>query len=779
MVQAHDISGGIHFHGHGVGGGLQTPRQLPGDVAGFVNRTSELERIDGLVIREHGQSATAVVCVIAGTAGVGKTSLAVRWAHRQRARFPDGQLYVNLRGYDPGEPVNAHQVLERFLAAFGVAPGAVPVGTEARSELYRSLLADRRVLVVLDNANTVGQVRPLLPGAEGCLTLVTSRRRLSGLVVRDGAARVTLEIFPEAEAVRLLRATTADYRTGDDEREVAELARLCARLPLALRIAAERAAARPRMPLGELIQDLRDKSSLWDALSSEDDEEADAVRTVFAWSYRALPPATARFFRLLGLHPATDFSTQAAAALAGVSVTEARRLLDALVGAHLLEQTARDRHQFHDLLRAYALDQANHEESPEQRDHCLAQMCGWYLHATSAAVRALDADSAADWGIYVPLEGDLELPVVTGYDQALSWIGTEAENLFAIVNAAAAAGLSETTWRLAALLRLAYMDFHLVGAWIPAGEDALESARGSNDKLGECVTLIGLGICYRLGRRHQEAVKAHNAALSIAREINDELQTAAALVSLAIDQWRGWQLEEARRLHEQALDVELVGDGRDFWVGWAVSGLAQVIFEQGHLEEAYVRIREAFECVTPTRYAHAEFLWIQARIQRELGQTAQASLSIHEALDRAREMNNPILEGVVEIEVGRVLLGAGRPDEALAALQHAVTILRRLGDRSREADALNATGEVYQVLDRFDEAIDFHRRAAALHRELADPWQLALALTSLATALACIDNIDEASHFYREALRSIADYDDPRAQALRARISTALGQQHR
>lgn len=251
----------------------------------------------GVAGRQADQISTLVVV---GTAGVGKTSLAVHWAHHVVDHFPDGQLYVNLHGYDPGPPVSPSDVLDRFLRAFGLAGNSIPADLDSRAALYRSLLAGRRLLVVLDNAATVGQVRPLLPGSAGCLVVVTSRSRLSGLVARDGAYRVTLDILPLAEAVSLLRNFTAEYRTGDTEEDLTELARLCARLPIALRIAAERAVSRPWLPLRGLVAELRE-TNLWDALTAGDDDESTAVHTVFAWSYRALSQAASRIFRLLGL----------------------------------------------------------------------------------------------------------------------------------------------------------------------------------------------------------------------------------------------------------------------------------------------------------------------------------------------------------------------------------------------------------------------------------------------------------------------------------------------
>ncbi|MFD2350780.1 NB-ARC domain-containing protein [Nonomuraea ferruginea] len=269
--------------------------------------------------------------IIAGTAGVGKTALALRWAHTMRRTFADGNLYINLRGYDPGLPVTPQHALERFLSALGVPRESIPSELGDRAGLYRSLLAGWRMLVVLDNAVSVGQVRPLIPGTRESLVIVTSRSRLSSLMVRDGALRITLGLLSEQDSVRLLRnAMKKKYRPHDEDARLADLARLCARLPLALRIAAERAVSRPWMELSELVDELRSESTLWSALSTDDED--DAVRSVFAWSYRALPQDAAELFRKLSAHPGAEFSSGVVAALMGEGRARVRHLLDVLVG---------------------------------------------------------------------------------------------------------------------------------------------------------------------------------------------------------------------------------------------------------------------------------------------------------------------------------------------------------------------------------------------------------------------------------------------------------------
>lgn len=774
VIQARSVSGGVHFHGDAPRATL-TPRQLPRDVRGFVNRLSDIDRLDALLMSDDDESEEASVCVIAGTAGVGKTSLAIHWAHKHSTRFPDGQLYVNLRGYDTGEPVTADQALERFLIALGINPSAVPTDIEARSALYRSLLADKQVLLVLDNAATVGQLRPLLPGVYGCLTLVTSRSRLSGLVARDGAARVTLDVFPEPDAVRLLQLTTAGYRGDDRAEDLGELAMLCARLPLALRIAAERAAARPRMPLTELIQDLRDESSLWEALSSDDQEEADTVRTVFAWSYRALSPAVARMFRLLGLHPGAEFSTSAAAALAGVSRTEARRLLDVLVGAHLVEQTAHERHQFHDLLRAFAVDQVLQEEPQQDRDAAVRRVCDWYLRSMNAAARLHDDFYADDWGVPMPQADQKDVPEFATLDQAMAWFSLETDNLVTVCSAAAAARLDEIAWKLPAILRTPFVDRHPAEAWLPLGRSALMASRRSGDKLGEAITLNGLGVAHRLAQQLTAAADSHRAALEAAREAGDLRQQVAALVLLGHVQRRSRRLDEAHRLYERGLTIARE-QGLTYWTPWATIGIAEALLDSGRLDAAQERIDELIQDLSEGSNPglRAEGLWILAWIQRESGEVDLAREHIQSALDIAHEIDNSLYEGEFELEFGKVLLAAGQPHEALSAIQHAASIQRRMGDPGREADALDAAGLAYQELQRYAEAVDFHKRAVTLKREQGDRWQLAVVLTHLAAALSTLGEDGQPATLYSEALDLIADYSDLRVSKLRDRINSAL-----
>ncbi|MFJ6212980.1 ATP-binding protein [Streptomyces sp. NPDC092296] len=689
-------------------------------------------------------------------------------------RFPDGQLHANLRGYDPDPPATPTEVLHRFLAALGVPAKAIPAEPEAAAALYRSLLAGRRMLVFLDNAATAGQVRPLLPGAASCLVVVTSRSRLSGLSVRDGARRLTLGPLAEADAVDLLSAVTAGYRAGDDQEELVELARLCARLPLALRIAAERAASRPRMRLAELIRNLRDESGLWEALSIDDDDEAAAVRTVFAWSYRALTAEAARLFRLLGLHPGPDFDAGAAAALAGVGVGRTRHLLDALVGAHLLEQAHPDRYQFHDLLRAYATDQVQHEEAPESRAAALRRVLAWYLHSADAAQTWLNPPEP-----HVPLdppEDGVQPAAFADHDEAMGWYERERANLLAATRAAETAGLDRPAWQLPAVLRSVHMLLNPFEEWLAMGRIGLCAARRLGDRWAEAELSESLGMAYTQSHRLAEATGCHRTALAIRRELGDRLGEAFSLNDLGLLHLRERRLAAARERFGASREL-FRATGATGWEAVLTANLAETACRLGRLDEASELARHALAAHREqgNRGGEGNALRILSDVQRALGAPQDALRSAQEALDIAQRQRNRMWEGYWLLALGGGQQACGRAADALASYQRAATLQRRLGDRAREALAWHGAGEAYTRLGRFAEAADFHRSAAAVHRVLGDHWQLAVALDGLAGALHLAEEADEARRYWSEALGLLAAYDDPGADALRARIGGALG----
>ncbi|MED7954017.1 AfsR/SARP family transcriptional regulator [Streptomyces sp. BE20] len=366
------------------------PAQLPPALATFVGRRAELGALDGLAdpAGSAGSVGAAGIGVVTGGAGTGKTALAVHWAHQVRERFPDGQLHVNLRGFAFGPPLAPGEALARFLRALGTDRERIPGTVDESAALYRSLLADRRVLVLLDNARNAEQVRPLLPGSAGSLALVTGRDGLAGLTACDGARRLVLDVLPQPDAVELLARITGADRTRAEPRAAAELAAACGHLPLALGIAAGRLAERPHRTLVEHAAELRDAEDRFTALQIDGDATS-AVRVAFDLSYRALQPAAQRLFRLLGLAPGNCVSTAAAAALSGAATAATRPVLEHLAAAHLLNPAGPDRYRLHDLLRCYAAERATAETGPADRAAARERLRSWYLHHAEAAARLL------------------------------------------------------------------------------------------------------------------------------------------------------------------------------------------------------------------------------------------------------------------------------------------------------------------------------------------------------------------------------------------------------
>ncbi|WP_236703913.1 tetratricopeptide repeat protein [Lentzea aerocolonigenes] len=736
VVQAGDVHGGLHVH-EAKSADAGTPRQLPADVRGFVNRVAELGRLDHLLRDGTPGLAAPAVVLIAGTAGVGKTSLAVHWAQRVRNRFPDGQLYINLRGYDPGAPVTPESALNLFLQALGVRASAIPADPQAKAMLYRSLVADRRVLVVLDNAATVSQVRPLLPGTASCLVLVTSRNRMPGLVSRDGAVRVTVDVLDDDEAVTLLRNLVEDHRGADDLAELNELSQLCARLPLALRIAAERAAARPWMALSELIHDLRDESALWEALSSADDDEVDAVRTVFAWSYRALPDAAAQLFRRLGLHPGAEFGLGVAAALAGVTTGAARHVLDVLLAGHLLEQVGPDRYQLHDLLRAYAIDQVRHDEPPEGQRAAVHRMLSWYLSTAQEAYLVV-----ARGGRHLKIDVEAcELPSAPGpfanRAQALTWYSRERANLMMATRTAAAWGFDRIAWQIPGALAVIYDNHDAADVWLATEQLALEAARRVGDRYGQGVVLDRLGIKFRRLRRVDEAIDCFRDASEVFDSLGIGIGKARVINGMGVVYMEAGQLQEARTAFERAIEAAWLNEGETSLRALSTVNLGDTHLRLGSPENALRCAADALptlrklddvimECVA-TR--------LQGAAQRELGMLEESRISLQRAVEAVRRAGNLVAECEVFLELARLEIAEGSPADALVSAQRAIVIARQFGAATVEAEALDVTGTAYRKLGRQTDAMHFHRQAVELHRSTGNVAGVDAATRHLSTAL--------------------------------------------
>ncbi|GGQ80767.1 AfsR/SARP family transcriptional regulator [Couchioplanes azureus] len=552
---------------------LPVPAQLPYAIPHFVGRDAELRHLDGLVGPDGGDGL--VIAAITGTAGVGKTSLAVHWAHRISGRFPDGQLYVDLRGFDPNlSAVEPGEALRGFLDALGVPARRVPATLEQQAALYRSLLAGRRVMVVLDNARDTEQVMPLLPGSAGCLVLVTSRNRLSGLVAA-GAVAVPVDLLTADEGRQMLRGRIGPSRVEAEPGAVDDIIAVSARLPLALAIVAARAAAHPRFSLAALAGDLGQARGGLDAFVGEDG--ATDARAVLSWSYHLLAPPAARLFRLLGLHPGPDISVAAAASLAGVPAGEARRLLAALCGAHLLDEVTPGRFGFHDLLRAYAAEQARAPGAAEERELALARMFDHYLHTGHAADRLL-YPYRAPLEVGEPAEG-VTAAQLPDPDRAMAWFVAEHPNLLAAITLASAGGQHSYVYGLAWTMT-AFLNYQgHWHDWAATMEAALRAARRLGDLGGQAQAHRLLNLAYLQLGRLDEAGDHARQALRVFAELGDLPGQARIHLNFGRVLERQCRFQEALDQARKALELfRLAGDPPGEadalnWVGWYHSQL--------------------------------------------------------------------------------------------------------------------------------------------------------------------------------------------------------------
>jgi DNA-binding SARP family transcriptional activator/Flp pilus assembly protein TadD len=741
------------------------PAQLPADLVTFTGRTRELARLPAPP--GEGETPPAVVIsAIDGMAGVGKTALAVHWAHQIRDRFPDGQLFLDLHGHSPDvPPVDPSAALDRVLRALGVPGERIPRHPEDRAALYRSTLADRRVLVVLDNAHDEDQVRPLLPGTPGSLVVVTSRRRLTGL---DTTCLLSLDVLPPDDAVTLFtRAAGLDPHTGADPLVVQEVAELAGRLPLALGIAAARLRARPHWTVEYLAALLRDERRRL----AELDAGQRSVAAAFALSYRDLSPEQRRMFRLLGLHPGADVGVHAAAALAGTTECEAERLVEALVDAHLLQCRRQGRYHLHDLLRTYARGRCDEEDNAAERHAAVGRLFDHYAHAVSAAVRLL-----------YPHDPHPPRPTVAGPEpyapqdqaQAKAWLDAEVHNLLAAARHAPALGWPRFTAGLSGhLWRYLYDTSQDTEAYL-LHTSALDIARGAADRAGQARTLVNIGIIeYRRGR-YAEAARHHEAALVLAREVDDRATEIRALHNLGITCRRLGRYRDAIDHHERAL--VLAESGGD------PNGAANALNSLGLVHWHLGRHDPALDCF---RQALALFRQVGSR-----GNEANATLNIGmiciplERYDEAvghldaalalfREIGNRYGEAAVLNNLGNVHGLLGRHDRALDSYQRALDLFRQTGNPGGESEALNDMGRTLLAAGRPDEALARHRDALDVATRIGARYERARALDGLAHAHHDLGRHHDAHTHWRAALEIFASLGTPEADQVRARLAAS------
>ncbi len=696
--------------------GAPVPHLLCGDVTDFVGRGEQLAELDRLVAApgagtpaspDATASCDAATVAIVGTPGVGKTALAVHWAHRSAERFPDGQLYLNLRGYSAGAPVEPVEALAVFLRALGVPAEQVPVDVDEAAGLYRTLLAGRRMLVLLDNACSADQVRPLLPGAPGCLAVITSRDRLSGLLARHGARRLSLDVLSQPESHALLTRILGPDRMAAEPDAATALARACAHLPLALRITAANLVDDPYRSIADEVSELTHGSPLT-ALEIAGDEDA-AVRAAFDLSYARLTEDAQRLFRLLGLVPGPDLTAPAAARLTDAPAASVGRLLGRLAGAHLIEQHGPGRYAFHDLLRVYAAERAHQHESAPERAAAITRLYEHYLYRADAAARLLYPEK-----LRLPLPagpaGDFDF---ADREQALAWFDTESATLVAAVTEPPPQLPGRWAWLLADVMR-GYVSLRShPEKWLAVANAGLAAAQAADDAQAQAITHLSLAYLHTRQGGHAVAVDHYSRTLQLSKQAGWLSGQAAALGTLGTTCWLAGRLDEAvAYLHESlALDRET---GRLGGQGATLANLGLVCFEQGRLEDAHAHLAES--------------------------------------LALTRQHSSQTAVGIVSGNLGVVLQALGRLDEARSHLAESVSLHRAAADDRREAEYLAHLASVHCAAGELATARDLAETALTMAADSGEPRYEAMALNSLAEIERCLGEHARSGERHRDAL---------------------------
>jgi DNA-binding SARP family transcriptional activator/tetratricopeptide (TPR) repeat protein len=663
------------------------PAQLPRGPSDLTGRDEYLETLDRLAFEEADPSQRTTVIALVGSAGVGKTALAVHWAHRVANRFPDGQLYVNLRGYAGQSSMSSADALSRILPSLGVAAEAVPSDLEDSANLFRSIVANKRMLIVLDNVLSANQVRPLLSANQDTLTLITSRSKLTGLAVREGARRVTVKPLAPTESVALLTRVLGAERLRDESAQAAELARACNGLPLALRIAAANIANRPVARIGDFVRELT-ASDVLSALHVTGDEET-SVRTVFDQSYATVSELERRYFCLLGLIPGPDISVKAICALAGTELPEVRQVLDQLLEAHLVDEPVSGRYAMHDLLRAYARSRVGQEVPEQGRAAAKDRLVSWYLHSADNATRFL-----------FPQWIRLELPEYTGVQkpiefgdvqEAVAWLDREYANLLAAQREAADTPYS---WLLADSLRGYFFVRRPVNDWLSAAHAALSAATAHRDPHAQVATRLGLGQAYQRLGEYPRALQQFESALRLARRIGKA-------------------------------DAEIACQGK----------VGSILVETGELVRAIPHLREALAAGTDSAPDPGRLVTFSAigMAYQHLGQLPEAVEIHRRALALAKQIESTSSEAYASANLGTALQALGELPDARRHIEHSIALLRQIGDHDVESACLSELAAAHLALGQPARAMEYAERAWRLSNTVESPQWAIPVLSMLAT----------------------------------------------
>jgi tetratricopeptide (TPR) repeat protein len=674
-IQARSIHGGIQFNARNQSS-TPIPAQLPSQPF-FANRHKELADLDRLIEQNSNTSRPSLV-VITGAGGVGKTTLGLHWLHRQRDEYTDGQLFVDLRGFsNDARPMRFNEPLERFLRALGIDTESMPIDPDEQAALYRSATAGRRLIIMLDNAVSAAQVRPLLPGPGRAIVLVTTRQRLSGLAL-EGARFLNLHPMDEYGAVELLDYLVGSDRIRAEPDEARSLVSLCGRLPIAVCASGARLATRRHWTIARIVAELTDETGRLSALNAEEDV---SVKAVFDLSYRALSDDAKRLYRLLALHPGADFDAAAAAAIAELNFTHALDLLDDLAGSNLLQEGPRDRYHFHDLLRLHARQKLHEAESKDARHAYFNRMTDWYLKTAVAADLTVQSGRwhLGSYYDYYTIERQ------TSFDSreaAFIWLEVELTNLTALAEHAHAEGFHETAWQLVESLWNLFLFRKHYRVWIESHQLGLDAARACGDLRAQARMLEGLGFAYLNLKDFPAAISFCRQALQLEQDTGHRIGEASALEGLGIAELAGGHSTRAIDLFTQAQDInQQLGHSRG------------VALMRRHLGEAFTEAHRYNEAI------------------KHLTDALQFFIRSDELYHQTRTLNH----------LAEAYLRAGRIEDAERSLRTALTTSQQAGARHEHANVHVTLARLAIKRNESGTAQDHLHQALAIYSDLGAP----------------------------------------------------------
>jgi len=785
---------------------VAVPKQLPADTSRFVGREIELARL-GVLAGE-----TSGIVLVVGPAGAGKTALAVHWAHRVAAEFPDGQLFLSMRGFDPGQQLSAAEALPSLLQALGQPLKDIPVDVDAQAALYRSRLAGRRVLVLLDNVASPAQVRPLLPGSAGCLVVVTSRDRLGGLVALDGANRISLDALRAEESLRLLAHRVGMARLRAEPEAAAQLAVQCGHMPLALSIAGARLADQEHHTIEEFVAELADRGRLA-RLRARGDEHT-AVRAALDLSYRALPVGAQRMFRLMSLAPSGGLHCGAAGALAGVGEAEAEDLLDAIAQVHLTTEVRAHRFACHDLLLEYAVDRAGGEDPAEERRRAVQRLVEYYLYSVLEATRVIRLR-----GTELPYER-VEPGVVSASfgseAEAFAWLDESWEEITAVISWCAEDGPHPVSWLLVAVLRDFMHHRRPLAEWIRIATTGLTAARRAEELSGQAAmrlslgharwrmaelsaakhdyeqalalsrqagwlkgeadALRGLGVTLKQLGQPRQALARYHASVEIDRMLGDSFGEVSGLNNLSSAYHLLGELEHAEECLSACLRLA-EQNGNDYQVALTLVNLALVRQEQGRLEDASRCLDRSLTVARAAGLSYAVGITLETvgRVHNDAGRWAQAARVCADALVAARDAENRNCQVDALVGMAEAETGLGRPALALEHLNAAIALNELTGHQLGRVETLIGLTQVHSRLEEYEQAHEYAVSALRLARDTS-PLTLSKAHRALAEVLL---ELGDGPAAIGECGRAIMIARRSGQRLVHARVLVVLGRAHR